>query len=210
MNLWLKITISWLILSYATATAGVYTLTGANDLKITTSRVAFINGSINEQQYTIFQKQMLETSQAPGDRLIVIDSRGGEVNAGQGMIEMIEAEKSLGIKVYCFVTSRAMSMAFNILTHCNVRLASNKARLLFHKIAYASLDENSGRLTPNRLRELAAQLDSDDNKYASRNAKALNMPTEDYTLFAYRDTVWMPQALVNMGYLQGIATLIRK
>lgn len=79
----------------------------------------------------------LITRAAAGDKQVdlIIDSPGGEVNTGFMFINAMEAAKSRGLHIRCFVPTMAASMAFGILVHCNDRYILDKSFLLWHRAA---------------------------------------------------------------------------
>ena len=93
-------------------------------LDVTTDKVSRVVGDVTPEMANQYLMQALATVNLPGPRVIVIDSLGGYVGAGEAIIEAIEAEKAVDVKVICIVKAEATSMAFNILTHCSVRLAT--------------------------------------------------------------------------------------
>lgn len=175
-------------------------------LDVVSERVAFIKGDINNTTYERFKAQMERTSDKPGPRIIIINSVGGLSEPGEKIIGLIEAEKQDLHPVVCVVTHQAYSMAFNILTHCDVRLTKPKATLLFHKLSYGTIIEQPDhRLTAKVLRDYADTLDADDEKYLKANTKALNMRRKEYEMHAEHDTKWKPDVLIKRKYLHGIA-----
>lgn len=175
-------------------------------IDIKTKKVAEVVGEITGISSVQFRYQMIETAQEPGDRIIKIDSPGGDVSAGQIMIDIMEKEKSMGVRQICIVTGTAYSMAFNLLTHCDVRLSTPKASFMFHSIAYTILDDhNEGRLTPKRLRHLAELLDHDEQYYRIANARALHISFKEYDIYCDGDAMWTPKKLLSLHYLDSIA-----
>jgi ATP-dependent protease ClpP protease subunit len=65
---------------------------------------------------------------------IVFNSPGGELLAGYLVVDRIEAARSKGITVRCFVRGVAASMAFQMLLHCDERYAAPHALLLWHPV----------------------------------------------------------------------------
>lgn len=179
--------------------------TSASDV-LATAKVAHVTGVIDEDSKTAFLKEMADTADLAGGRLVVIDSPGGSVAAGQEMIDAIDAEKDAGIKITCVVKEVAASMAFNLLTHCDVRIADAKAILLFHKIEIGGSIPGV-RMTARNLRRIAEQLDGYDEPYRQANAKALGMTIEEYDWYADHETFWEPSVLARLGYLTGIIKL---
>lgn len=177
-------------------------------IDIRTKKVAHVVGGVDASLAMTFDNELILTSFLQGPRVIIINSRGGYEDAGQKIIDSIEFEKTQGIQQICVVNTEAGSMAFNILSHCDIRLATEKSKLMFHKLAYDSVSEESfGRLTPNRLRSIAAKLEQDDEVYKHYNAKKLHMSLKTYDIHADNDTDWVPKTLLKNKYLDGICTI---
>lgn len=177
---------------------------------VTTESVVRIAGTFNDEMYQRFHLDMLATKHN-GTRLILISSPGGSAAAGNKMIAIIEAEKKQGIVFTCVVIDEASSMAFNLLTHCNVRLALPTAELLFHRVEEASVDAfritEKKRLTGPNLRKFAEDLDKWDAAFSRDNSAALHMDLDTYHKLADQDLDWKPQDLVTKKYLQDTATI---
>lgn len=173
---------------------------------LSTNKIARAHGEVDKELYLSFKEEMENTKNIDGDRLILIDSPGGRIDYGDKMIELLEQEKLNGVRIVCYVEKSAHSMAFNLLTHCDVRLMNKLSLALVHKIAFSEL-EDSERLTAVRLRKLAAYLDKADEKYRTLNSIAMDLTTEEYDYYADRETYWTPESLYKRKYLQGFATL---
>lgn len=172
---------------------------------IDTQKVAHIETTVTPKSAERFVKEMESTKDIAGPRLIIINSPGGFVDAGKEMLDKIGEEKAKGVKIVCYVKSRAHSMAFNILTNCDSRYASAKALMLVHKIRLMRMPDMN--LTGKNLRKLADELDEGDEPYRQANAKAMNMKIEEYDSFADDEITWRSSTLLRMGYLHGLATL---
>lgn len=168
-----------------------------------TPKVAHVVGEIDDDSRAVFLQEMKTTESLKGQRVILIDSPGGSVSSGNAMIEAIEREKAAGTKVTCIVTHIAASMAFNLLTHCTTRIADKDALLLFHKIEIGGRIPGV-RMTARNLRKIAAELDEIDDLFRVPNAKALGMSLQEYDFYADLETVWGPNILLRIGYLNAV------
>lgn len=181
-------------------------------IDIQTEKVAHVTGEVNAASLMKFGAEVLQTLKLDGDLVILINSPGGHTDTGQIMSNMVEAERQMHIRTVCVVTGEAASMAFNFLTHCDVRLAVQDAHLLFHKIAnlYPCSEKYIGpRMTATTLRAEADELDKIDAVFDAPNAKALHMKMPEYNAHAEKETDWEAPALVKRGYLQGIAEVLK-
>jgi ATP-dependent protease ClpP protease subunit len=179
----------------------------AASIDVSTAKIATITERVSPDTARKFDMEYAVTQHLPGDRLVLIDSPGGDVAAGNDMIRTMETEKGLGIRQVCVVFHSASSMAFNFLTHCDVRLALPKASMLMHKIATGGIDCVSTRCTAKYLRNYATDLDEVDEPFRQANAKALGMTLKDYDLFCEQEHIWTTETLLARHYLQGVAAL---
>ncbi len=173
-------------------------------IDITTNKISHIKGGIDPISTLVYFIEWQVTEKLSGPRVVLIDSPGGYVEAGNQIIEMMMKEQEAGIKQICVVQGMAASMAFNILSHCDVRLAEAPSRLLFHKVAIGQLDP-SIRGTAKTLRMIADELDKVDAPLAEFNAKALNMSLMIYNKLAEGDWWWSVPEMMELKYLNGIA-----
>lgn len=203
----LLITLALLLPSYAQA---LHVVSPEAGIDIVTDKVAHLETEVNGVSLMKFQVEMFQTLGLKGDRVILIKSGGGNSADGQVMINILEAERAKGTRIVCVVERRAHSMAFNLLTHCDVRLASPDTLMIFHKIAivFPCTGQYIGpRLTPKALRIAADEIEAEDEVYRHANAAALKMTLSEYDDHADKETVWHVSALLKRGYLHGIARL---
>lgn len=203
-----KLLIALMFFVYSANALGATVVCEEKNLTITTRKVAHLEGDIRPALAVTFASEMKATENIPGPRIIIIDSPGGSTRAGDQIIRLIEMEKKAGVKQVCIVLSGASSMAFNILTHCDIRLAYADAMMVVHKIAYYSLEGVVPRLTAYELRKVADELDRSDESYRQANAKAMGLSLKDYDRAADKDTAWSAETLINRNYLYGLGELL--
>lgn len=174
-------------------------------LKVNTVKISHVYGEITEDMSSAFLIEMLSTASLPGLRIIFIDSPGGDVVAGQSIINMIEIEKKAGVQMVCAVTGMAASMAFNILTHCDVRMATPKSRLLFHKVAINP--PPFMRLTAPVMLKIIKQMEAIDAVFDKDNAAAMHISQWEYEQEAEKEQFTSKSVLLQRGYLQYIIDL---
>lgn len=177
-----------------------------NKLDIHSDKTIHITGVINDGfTGVVVAKQILSTISQPGDRVVIIDSRGGSVSEGMLIESLLLQEKALtGEKLICIVDGNAMSMAFNLMSMCDVRLGTMDSLLLFHPIYVTELH---GQLNAHNLREIARQMEKADLPFKTENMKALHMSSKEYDKNADAETVWSASEMKDRGFLQEIVTL---
>lgn len=182
---------------------GIQVQSKSAHVNIKTNKVSHIVTDVNEAAVETYFTETTKTLSLPGDRVIIIDSLGGSLRAGQIIIDMMDAEKARGTKLICVVNSEATSMAFNILTHCDVRLAHANSRFLVHKAAMAEWDAEQ-RPTAKNLRTAANRLDRADQPYRLANSDAMRLSLEEYDEAADEERTWKTSELVKLGYIHGV------
>jgi len=173
-------------------------------LNIDNSKVTAIVGPIDEAMAASVELQLMSNKDLPGDRLVLIESPGGSVQAAATIIKLLEAEKLRGFKLVCVAVGFAHSAAFNILSHCDVRYATVGAEMLVHKIAIGGANE---RLTAKNLRKIAAEIDAMNKSIDLYNANKMHLTLAEYNKKADAETTWSALELVKLGYLEDIVTI---
>ena len=142
-----------LICSTTTAMALNGPLDKPNKSKEAKTQVIEIIGVINGRSIvpliSDLYKMINTTTQ---DIHIVLNSPGGGIYVGLQFINAIEAAKSKGVKVKCYVSGIAASMAFQILTHCNERYALRYSLLLWHPPRVAGFITLTTLIAPQSMR----------------------------------------------------------
>lgn len=200
MKIWPLVVISMLFCSSAFSAVHIK----SSSLNLDTDKVAHVIGMIDDQKAAEFLKEMVETHKVKGDRVIIIDSPGGIVSSGEFMIKMMELERLSGTRMVCVVVGDAFSMAFNLLSHCDVRLAARSSRLLFHKVRTFIMQP----MTAKDLREEASRMDAADEPYRQFNSKVLKMMLPEYDRFADDEKMWSARELIGQGYLSDIVNSV--
>lgn len=171
-----------------------------NKIDVTTYKVTAIVGGIDSAMVVSYLMQSSANMKIAGDRIVLINSPGGSVVAGEQIGNAMDLERARGTKMICVVLGAAHSMAFNLLAHCDSRIASDDAVMVAHRIA---MSEPSDRMTAKNLREWADHLDSINIKYDTVNAKLLKLTPEEYSKKADQEYSWSAKELLNIGFLTG-------
>ena len=165
-----------------------------------TDKVSYLTSDITEGAFRDYVESVRETMFMPGHRVIVINSNGGSVAAGEKIINMMRLEQAMGIQMVCVVQDKAHSMAFNILSNCDVKLATKHARMVVHKArVQIFLTTMTGRMA----QELANELKRVDEPYRQKNAKEMGLSLKDYDRYADAETNWSSETLYQRHYLDG-------
>ncbi len=175
-------------------------------IDITTQKVIRILGPMTRWSIRRAAQEGAATVFLPGDRVVVINSGGGDVEAGQKLIDALMVERRSGTRIVCVAIGNAHSMAFDLLSFCDVRLATAKTKMVAHKIEYTALPYEM-RETARNLRKLARELDKIDAVYDTQNAKMMHLDSKHYDMYADRENQWTAEQLLIMKYLNGIATV---
>lgn len=166
-------------------------------------RVVHITQDIDWRLVKKFKEEYAKVRDLPGDLWVVINSYGGSVAAGMEIAKVLYGEQRAGNRVVCVAQNAVVSMAFNLYTHCDVKVATAKTYFLFHRLRYANLD-GGPPLTARNIRLAALELDKLDALFDSGNAEALHMTPEVYSLHADQETPWNERKLRDLGYVDQI------
>lgn len=170
------------------------------DLK--TDKVVHIAGVITVDSMIQFGAEMIQVAELPGPLVIVINSVGGRVDAGAGMLRMMYMAHTTGVKLVCVVPGVAASMAFNIMSFCDERYAVQDAQMVVHKVE-SRLDPTI-RSTAKNLRKWADQIDIVDEPWRQANTKAMHLTITQYDRYADVETIFTAAQLKRLGYLNAI------
>lgn len=173
--------------------------------KVDTNKVVYINGDITPEMFMDFAMNMILTSPIPGARVVVLNSRGGVVEVGTRMLDMLAMEHNAGVPIVCIAKDDVSSMAFNILSFCDRRYFVKGATSIVHKIRYFELPPMY--LTAKNLRRVADDLDKSDELFRQQNAKMMHLTLDKYDDFADKETKWKAEDLFKMGYFDGQVTI---
>lgn len=196
-----------LVLVQAGPPAPVHLVSSDAGVDIDTAKVLQLEGEVNPLMLVRVVVSMALTEHIPGPRIILINSPGGYVDTGNEIIKRIEAEQAKGVPQVCVITGDASSMAFDILTRCDIRVAVVGGTAMFHVAASAPIDCEKSRCTPMRLQIIAEELRIEDEPFRQANAKALSLTLWDYDSYAAEDYEWSAPELIKLGYLKGFATI---
>lgn len=191
---------------YANAANAEYVYAPDAGIDFTTNKVSNIIGVIDYSMLYRFYLEEQMTANLPGDRLIIISSPGGSMEIGNNMLSLIDQEKANGTRIICAVVGGASSMAFNILTHCDVRISSPDATFIVHPAEISELP-GSERHTAHNLRKVAKMLETYDAPFRFDNAKAMGLSLSKYDTYANAETEWQASKLLEIGYLAGFCIL---
>ena len=200
-----KLVLLWALLCPLTAQA-VHIVSREAHVDVRSNRVIHIVGPIFSSMSWGFLVEGATTLHGPGARVLIINSPGGEVGLGQKMIDVLLAEREqTGQPLVCAVIGHASSMAFNILSYCDVRLAVQGSEFTVHKIEGDIPD--GYRHTAENLRKMAKVLDSIDEVYRKKNAEMMHLSLKAYDHYANQEKSWTVDELLKLGYLNGTCTV---
>jgi ATP-dependent protease ClpP protease subunit len=131
---------------------------------------------------------------------IVINSPGGSIYAGLQFINAMTAAQKRGVKLHCYVSGIAMSMAFQILTHCDRRYAMEYSLVLWHPPRIGGVKY----LTPQQAEVARRELMALEKDLVPQIIKTLNLPKRFVMMHYYDETIWTATRLrrVSPGFLR--------
>jgi len=98
------------------------------------SETGYVKGVITSQSSKKIIRYLNERRDAKKNAFLVIDSNGGSVVAGLRILRAMDEVKSETTRVHCAVKGHAISMAFAILSNCDVKVADPHSVLMFHNV----------------------------------------------------------------------------
>ncbi len=122
---------------------------------------------------------------------VVINSPGGSVQAGLGIVKMITEGQAKGKTFICYVPTDAESMAMYILGYCNKRYVMNYARLMWHPMAI------NGRITSDEMIANAAAMFALDMALSAKLCSQLGMDAEAFFEARAAEKVWAGKDLLE-------------
>lgn len=125
---------------------------------LTASKLIFLNDEINAQSsehiiskiYEINEIDNKKGSQKREPIKLIINSDGGEVYYGLGIIDVIELSKT---PIYTVCHGHAMSMAFAVFCAGEHRIASSRATFMYHESSY-EIDNEKVKFHEQELAEI--------------------------------------------------------
>jgi ATP-dependent protease ClpP protease subunit len=160
-------------------------------LKVDSSRLVTIRDTISLgviETSANHIEQLSAKSKKP--LFIFLNSPGGSVMAGSSVIDAVLLAQKRDVKVVCFSSVIAASMAFNIMAYCNERYALANTKLLFHPVSL------SGRGM--RLAELLVSVESmvtEERKMMHYLRSTLGLSWKDFHRHYFAETMWTGQGL---------------
>lgn len=165
-----------------------------------TDKIAKVFGYIDYIAADRYEFDVNRTQFIPGPRIVLINSPGGSVEAGNVMIDIMEQERAMGVRQVCIVLDHASSMAFNLLTHCDIRLSVANAHMTVHKVE----GWDGQRHTAANMRKVLIDLERIDEPFRQANSRAMHLTLRQYDRYADQETEWSPAKLLKMHYLDDI------
>ena len=127
--------------------------------------------------------------------VLVVNSRGGSVEDGIGLMDAIKNSKTPVIGI---CTSYAMSMAFAVFSVCHTRIATPNAIFLYH-------DGTSGIVnTATKVADWAAFSPKLDRRINKMIAESSKFTVEYLEQIAAHDNYWFADEMVEKGIVDGI------
>lgn len=176
-------------------------------ISITTDKVSHIVGDIDHTLLSKWGIEFEKTKNLVGPRVIIINSSGGEFEVGNKILKDIKQEQAQGVKMICIMDVQASSMAFNILSHCDVRLATEGSAGVVHKIRLYGIFTQE---TAKQLRELANEIDREDEPFRRKNAKEMHLSLNEYDYWADKESRWTAETLHARKYIHGFVKMQTK
>lgn len=184
----------------------------SDTLVVNPKRTVTVLGEIGGNALEASHK-LLQLGDSKEDVYLIINSPGGSINAGDILIDAMEAVKSRGIKIKCVTTIMTASMAYSIYMHCDERFATSNALLLYHP---ARVSGNFS-LTDADALEIGADLKEINLELLDYLEDVMGMDRALLEQTFYREKLWKAHKLVPkcrrgfitiVGDIQGVDSLL--
>jgi len=123
---------------------------------------------------------------------LIINSPGGEVNAGLYLLNAMKLAQARGANFRCITTGLSASMALQIFAKCDSRYALPNSFLLYHPVRVnigGGLFSPGIALTPNLAQELAFELDRLEKILVSDLRKSMKVSDEIFNRNYHAETL---------------------
>jgi ATP-dependent protease ClpP protease subunit len=120
-----------------------------------------INGPIGFQMTIPLVDQIVSQAKDDVEITLIINSPGGEVNAGMYLLNAMKLSQARGVNFRCITTGLAASMALQIFSQCDTRYALPNSFMLYHPVRVSiggGLFSPGVALTPNLAKQIADDL----------------------------------------------------
>jgi ATP-dependent protease ClpP protease subunit len=172
----------------------VLVLGSATDARDGVQPTIVVQGALTAEVAAMFKEALAPHADAPSV-LVVIDSAGGDLDAGFQIAEAIEGARA---RIDCLVDGTASSMAFYVLQSCDRRWMTTRSILLAHE-PWADAPPGSA-LTPRVVRQLLEQLEESSRRMAAHCTKKLNISAKSYADRVQKgDWVLTPKDALEVG-----------
>ncbi len=165
-------------------------------LDVDPDRRIFIQGMVNKNILTQAEDMISMAYQSKDPIYLQINSFGGQIAWGDTFIDAMHMAKRMGVKLKCYVTVAAASMAFSILNACDERYAFKNSKLLFHG---ARLQVFMAIITEEIALEVANRLHETNSKIRVILQETLNMNPEVFDRAFKNDRWWLPSELLSQS-----------
>lgn len=180
--------------------APVATAAGNPDPAVSTpsidpKRLIRIEGTIGGQVLRDAQKLLNLSDGSTKPVSVLINSFGGEVLSGLQFVSAMNIAQTRGVKIHCYVSNVAMSMAFFILTHCDTRYALQYSLFLWHPAKAGLL----GSFTSRELRNISDDLAQLENPLILDMIKRTRIEEKKFRKHYEAETVWTTESLQDVA-----------
>lgn len=123
-----------------------------------------INGAIDFEMTIPLVDNIVAQATEDHEITLVINSPGGEVNAGMYLLNGIDLAKARGTRFRCVTTGLAASMAFQVFAKCDERYALPNSFMLYHpvRITIGGMFSAPISITPTIAKQISDELNRMD------------------------------------------------
>lgn len=177
-----------------------------------------INGGIDFQMTVPLVDNIVSQAKPGHEITIIINSPGGEVNAGMYLISGMELAQARGTKFRCITTGLAASFAFQVFAKCDSRYALPNSFMLYHPVRISiggGMFSDAVHLTPVLAKQISDELTRMDNFLVADLRKSMKVSDETFNRNYTNETLLLarevnadsPGWLTLVNNVDGLSTI---
>lgn len=205
-----KLALVTLLLLHSFHAHAIEVVSSTGLFNVKTSKVLRITGTFEHTMATRAITQIGIEMRRKEPRLVIIDSPGGDTDAGDKIAEALYLEaQATGQPIWCYNAGHAYSMGFNLMSLCHYRLSGQNATFFFHHVGLpGTYFDPKQTYSGSELIEIGRELLIDDLKYSWHNSKTLGItPKRYFELAKGGGSAFKTDPLLKCGWLDDLAVL---
>jgi ATP-dependent Clp endopeptidase proteolytic subunit ClpP len=165
-------------------------------------REIYLTGVVDMDVYQNVVSAIHHLDQTRGNITLIINSKGGEVAAGQGIADAIRLTKNKVI-AHCF--GECMSVAMTILQACDGRISAPNCRFMIHEVSGGVMEASVSD-----LKRYHAECESLNDSIKKDLAENSDLSLIEIDALCKAETFMSADVAMGYGFLDGIFGVCKK